>query len=189
MDREEFARRLQLATTQTLDFSRQFVWNNLPEHCRYVAVLGGAGLQPTLTDGETVYPQDVVPVGPLNVAGVVELLWRHGTVPEWINISAHSADDVSTYVELLCCARFTDRERLMYFFEQLDTSPFQVRGPSLPWHWQRGDDRFDLHWGHQGQMGCWCGASPAHPSKSATTEDCVTDREGSTSIVYSSDKP
>src|SRR5690242_246052 len=141
MDRDEFARRLQLATTQTLDFSRQCVWNDLPEHCRYVAVLGGAGLQPTPRDGEAVYPEDVGRVGPLDVAGVVEVLWRHGTVPEWINISVHSADDASTYIELLCCARFTDQEQLMYFFEQLDTSPFQVRGPSLPWDWQRGDDR------------------------------------------------
>jgi hypothetical protein len=160
MDRDEFARRLQLATTKTLDFSRQFVWNNLPEHCRYVAVLGDAGLQPTLRDGETVYPEEVGPVGPLDVMGAVEVLWRHGTVPEWINISAHSADDVSTYIELLCCARFTDREQLIYF-EQLDTCPFQVRGPSQPLEWRRGDDRFDLHWRQLGQTGCSCGVVPS----------------------------
>jgi hypothetical protein len=152
VDRDEFARRLQLATTQTLDFSRQFVWNNLPEHCRYVVVLGGARPQETLREGETVYPEDLGPVGPLDVAGVVALLWREGKVPEWIDIKPHSADEVSTILELLCCARFTDQDRLLYFFGQLDTSPFQVRGPNLPREWVAGDhDKFDLHWWHQRQ--------------------------------------
>jgi hypothetical protein len=151
VDRDEFARRLQLATSKTLDFSRQFVWNDLPEHCRYVVVLGGAGPQPTLREGETVYPEDVGPVGPLDVAGVVALLWRGSKVPEWVNIKAHSADEVSTYLELLCCACFTDQDRLLYF-EQLDTCPFQVRGPNLPPEWLAGDhSKFDLHWRHQRQ--------------------------------------
>ncbi len=152
MDQDEFARRLQLATTKTLDFSRQFVWNTLPEHCRYVVVLGGAGPQFKLREGETVYPEDVGPVGPLDSAGVVALLWREGKVPEWINIRPHSADEVSTELELTCCARFTDQERLLYFFGRVDTSPFQVCGPYLPPEWRDGDQsKFDLHWRHQRQ--------------------------------------
>ncbi len=55
--------------------------NTLPEHCRYVVVLGGAGLQPMLLDGETVYREEVRPVDPLDDTGVVELLWRDGTIP------------------------------------------------------------------------------------------------------------
>lgn len=150
MDQDQFAQRLRLATERTLEFSRTFVWNVLPEQCHYVVVLGETGFQFRLRDGETVYPEDVQweaeKVGPLDVAQVVAVLWREGKVPEWIDMAVREADEVATYVELLCCARFTDQERLLYDWSSAIT-PFQFRGPALPPSWQaKGSGPFDLHW-------------------------------------------
>lgn len=153
MERDQFAERLSLATTRTVDFGQQFVWNVLPAPCQYLVSLSREGAKHTVHAGETVFPEDAQRaaeyVGPLDVAGVVALVWRAGKIPEWINISVHSADEASTYLELVCCARFTDQERLLYF-PQSDICPFQVRGPVVPPGW-RGEDggKFDLHWRHQ----------------------------------------
>jgi hypothetical protein len=153
MDRDQFAHRLRLATTRTVDFGRRFVWNGFPAPSQYLVHLSRDGAKHIVHAGEIVFPEDALRaadyVGPLDVAGVVALVWRAGKIPEWINMSVQSVDETSTYLELVCCARFTDRERLLYF-PQSDICPFQVRGPAVPPGWQGEDgDKFDLHWRHQ----------------------------------------
>ncbi len=153
MERDQLARRLHLATTRAVDFSQQFVWNVLPAACQYLVSLSREGAKYSPRVGEMIYPEDAQReeefVGPVDVAGVVALVWRAGKIPEWINISVHSADEVTTYLELVCCARFTDQERLLYF-PLSDTCPFQVRGPVLPPGWRNDDGgKFDLHWRHR----------------------------------------
>jgi hypothetical protein len=153
VDRDEFVYRLQLASRYTLEFSRRYVWNTLPEHCRYLVRLG-EGDRHLECVGEMISAEDAQRwpehVGPLDVAGVVAWLWRDSTIPEWINIRADFADETSSYLELLHCARFTDQDHRLDFPWE-DTSPFQVLGPCLPRVGYRVEDdgTFDLHWYHK----------------------------------------
>lgn len=160
MDRDQLADRLRLATTRTVEFSRRFVWNELPDECRYLVSRGRAGANLTLKAGETVYPADVPGqfnhIAVLDLGGVVALLWREGKIPEWINLTVTSADESCTYIELMYCSRFTDQDHRLYY-QTSDTSPIVVCGPSIPpgWkaenpEWQTGTyHKFDLYWLHR----------------------------------------
>jgi hypothetical protein len=69
---------------------------------------------------------------------VIELLWRDGLVPEWINLSVYSSTTEATVIEVLCCGRYTANSELLYH-EHEGYPPFHVLGPTLPvgYDWQR----------------------------------------------------
>lgn len=135
MDRDQLVYRVRLATTRTVEFSRRFVWNELPDECRYLLIPARE---------------------PLELEEVMAFLWQEGKIPEWINLTVDSADEACTYIEVKCCGRFTDQDHQLYY-QTSDTSPIQVCGPSLPpgWQaenpeWQTGNyHKFDLHWLHR----------------------------------------
>ena len=75
---------------------------------------------------------------------VVEILWREGKVPEWINVQARKQDSASTFVKLVCCGRFTKEKKHLYHIHE-GRAPFHVLGPPLPVGYQEGD-KFSLYW-------------------------------------------
>jgi hypothetical protein len=96
-----------------------------------------------------VFPDDVTQygkrVGPLEAEQVVVLLWRNNFVPEWIDASIKRTDGKHSYIELLCCGRFTDQAKHLYY-SKTDVCPFGVKSPALPPHWDSSGKKFDLHW-------------------------------------------
>jgi hypothetical protein len=154
MDQDLLAQRLELATKQTLEFTQQDVWNVLPARTQYLVFPSRYGAQHTVQTGEMVFLEDAQRnpryVGPLDVAGVVAFLWREGFIPAWIDMSVYAVDETTTYLELLCCARFTNQERLLYYRDSA-TCPILVCGPHIPppgWENEK-DGKFDLHWRHK----------------------------------------
>jgi len=149
MEKDKFYDHLLKATGHSFDLARQFVRDHLPDSFSYLAYLNESYDGNPLEAGERVYPDDVVrfgkPVGPLTAQQVVELLWRDGLVPEWVDISVVRTEGDQTFMQLLCCGRFTDREEHLYYSHS-GVCPFGCKSPVVPPHWEIGDEPFDLQW-------------------------------------------
>jgi hypothetical protein len=127
------------------------VRNALPDSFLYTVHLNQSYDGNSLEPGEHVFPDDIArygaTVGPFNDSSVVDLLWRDGLVPEWIDISVERADSDHTHFSLLCCGRFADSPDHLYY-SQTDCCPFGVKSPVLPPRWDETHGPFDLHWRH-----------------------------------------
>ena len=149
MQKEIFHERLVRATGRSVDYARQMVRNRLPDSFLYLVHLNSSYDGNSLEAGERVFPDDVARhgacVGPASTERVVELLWRDGLVPEWIDIAVSRADSAHTFMELLCCGRFTDQSEHLYY-AKTDVCPFGCKSPYLPPDWEPGNESFDLDW-------------------------------------------
>ena len=149
MEKHTFHEHLARATFEALKCARELVHNRLPDSIGYMVHLSVSYDGNPLEPGEHVYPEDVArhgkKLGPLATEGVVELLWRDGLVPEWIDIAVARTDGTQTFMELLCCGRFTDSAEHLYY-SGTEVCPFGVKSPYLPPDWEKGDVPFDLHW-------------------------------------------
>ncbi len=151
MDKSVFAERLGRAAERARDFARTLVIEPLPDAIRFEVELNSSYDGNPLHPDEHVYPEDPTRIpaslrSRLTRAEVVELLWREGTIPEWINLSVTGEDGEHTLIELACCGRFTANAQLLYH-EREGYPPFHVLGPSLPPSYDsEGGKRFSLYW-------------------------------------------
>ena len=143
MDRTTFSRRLGEAVAAARNFGQQFIAETLPEPVR-CRVLLSQSMDHELRPGEVVYPTDRSPGAPLDLAEheVLDLLWRSGDVPEWIDVRVFDVVAGATIVELSVCGRFTSKDGLLYH-QQGGRPPFHVTSPPLPPGYQYGE-RFSL---------------------------------------------
>jgi hypothetical protein len=152
MDKATFEKHLIEATKRVIEFTPQFVFNDLPGEVRYLIspncsnddLYGPIGKDEERFPDDTFLFDDRRKVKPADVKEVVEFLWRNEKVPHWININAHSADDSYTYLELICCGRFVGPSRRLYH-EKYGIPPFHCLGPTIPPNWEQGI-KFDLNW-------------------------------------------
>ena len=149
MEKADFHKRLNEATEHAFSFAREMVSNHLPLPIHYIVRLNRSYDGNPLKPGEYVYPDDLALHGPcispLTSDQVVDLLWREGRIPEWIDIAVVRTDASHTYMELSCCGRFTDVEELLYY-SRGKICPFGCKSPPLPPDWKTGDAPFDLLW-------------------------------------------
>jgi hypothetical protein len=149
MNKATFSDHLAKATSHSFDFAKRYVRNQLPESIRYLVRLNQSFDGNPLAQGEHVFPDDVARHGaricPLSAEQVVELLWRDGLVPEWIDISVESTDGTNCFMQLLCCGRFSEQAEHLYY-SKTDVCPFGCKSPPMPLDWKAGDEPFDLHW-------------------------------------------
>jgi hypothetical protein len=136
MDRETFAQRLHQASIAARDFSRQFFLETLPDEMLFRVRLNQSYEGNRLDADERLYPDDSI----LNLTEklarctgeeAVNVLWREGRVPEWVDISVVAKTGSATIMQLVCCGRFASDEQLLYHAER-GQSPFQVVGPNCP---------------------------------------------------------
>lgn len=94
---------------------------------------------------ERVFPDDpesTQTLGPFTTDAVIELLWRDGWVPEWIDLIVHAADETTTTMLLECCGRFTTGTHL---YHTKLSPPFATKiGPLPPGH--KEGEHFSLNW-------------------------------------------
>ncbi|MFP2958400.1 hypothetical protein ACLEPN_11300 [Myxococcus sp. 1LA] len=151
MDKSAFAERLCRAAERTRDFTRTFIIETLPDTIRFDVQLNVSYDGHPLHPDERVYPEDSerIPVtlrSRLTQEDVVELLWRDGAVPEWIDLKVGREDGEHTLIVVSCCGRFTANEQLLYH-EHEGYPPFHVHGPSLPPPYERENQaRFSFYW-------------------------------------------
>ncbi|MBK6895845.1 MAG: hypothetical protein IPH06_04570 [Alphaproteobacteria bacterium] len=144
ISREGFAKNLDISARLARDFTRKFVTNTLPDAMTYIVSLN-CSYDKNLREGEKTFPEDLEnPVRYFdNQEDIVNLLWRDGLVPEWIDLHVFKADENFTHINLACCGRFTSNKQLIY--HMYEYAPFIEKGPALPTGYKEGV-KFDLHW-------------------------------------------
>ena len=151
MEHAVFAERLAIAARRAVEFARTFVEETLPDAIRFRVRLNSSYDGNPLHVDERVYPDDhhahsIDELAQMVEAALVDLLWRDGAVPEWIDFSVKATDDDATIVEAMCCGRFTANDAILYH-EREGIPPFHVVGPALPPGWKRENPpRFSLYW-------------------------------------------
>ena len=151
MNKDIFQGNLIKATERVMPFSREYVTNPLPDSCRYLVFPNQSYDGNPLVADEQVFPDESLPqgeyLGPFQFHDVIEYLWRDGKVPEWVNVTVYSYDKSHTYLELLCCGRFTAMDEGLYHRAE-NIPPFHVLGPNLPPNWKglEASGKFDLYW-------------------------------------------
>ena len=135
--REDFHVQLLAATFAALRFSQELVKNRLVLNVRYLVILNQS-CDFNASGDEVVYPEDDGRFqADLTDSDVVDLLFRNGCCPEWIDIAVAGADRKTTLVSLYCCGRFCSEESRMYY-TWTGFQPFGVKGPDLPKGWREG---------------------------------------------------
>ena len=144
-----FEKNLISAARHALEFARTLVTNHLPDNIRYVVYLGASYDGNPLEDGEQTFPDDYKGKQHcfVNSDGVIDLLWREGKVPEWINVSVESEDGEYTSIKLECCGRYSDDIDHMYHAHE-GKAPFHVLGPPMPPDYELSGhgEKYDLYW-------------------------------------------
>lgn len=147
MERELFTRRLLEAAVSARDFARTFIEEPLPDAMRFRVQLNSSHDANASPDFK-LYPEDSSPERArahhdLSANEVVDLLWRDGLVPQWIDVQVVDERGDFTLLEILACGRFiADESRLYYTWTEI--APFGPKGPTLPVDYVEGQ-RFSIH--------------------------------------------
>ncbi|MBO6940159.1 MAG: hypothetical protein JJ863_34625 [Deltaproteobacteria bacterium] len=155
MDRDRFARRFAEAAISARDFARTFIEEPLPDAMRFRVRLNSS-YDGTASDDFRLYPGDSSAEIARRLANateeeVVATLWRHGRVPQWVNLSTIGLTARETLVEVMACGRFTANEGVLYHRPE-GRPPFHVLGPALPPGHSEGE-KFSIY-----NVGdCWTG--------------------------------
>jgi hypothetical protein len=151
VERTIFAARLVDAARHAVEFARGFVEERLPDAVRFRVELNSSYDGNPLPPDVRTYPDDrrkhpLEQIARLSIESLVDLLWRDGAVPEWIDFSVEAVDEDATIIGVMTCGRFTTSESRLYH-EREGRPPFHVLGPALPPEkWRDNNGRFSLWW-------------------------------------------
>lgn len=107
MTRDEFQNRLNSAAAEAIVFARAFVENVLSDAARFHVLLNQS-YDRNAAAQERLFPEeDGRAFDCLTDQEVVELLFRDGCCPEWIDVAVEGQSSTGTRVRLLCCGRYT----------------------------------------------------------------------------------
>ncbi len=150
MDKPLFADHFRRAHEAALSFAREMVVQHLPEARLFLIYPNQSYDGHPLVSDEEVYPEETLPedehLAPLTESETIDWLWRNGKVPEWIDVSVQRCDKKVSFIQLLCCGRYTANDELLYH-QQAGRPPFHVTSPPLPPRWKSVEEngRFNLH--------------------------------------------
>lgn len=131
MDKYGFLDLLKKATTIAFDFAKEFVQDNLPKDFSYSVELNASYDNPTLTQFDLYPEDDNKKVEFIGEKEVVELLFRKGKIPVWIDISVECIRNNTTVLRLLCAGRYSESEDEFYY-KNGGTGPFGIKSPTHP---------------------------------------------------------
>ena len=147
MNKNEFRQRLDFATKQVFELTRQFCINELVDNYRFILVPSARTYDEHLTSRE----QDVLAIWNkyentlLTADEIVDMLVRDSKVPLWINITISESREEVTIIELLCSRRLRNDEELHH---NQETPPFHILSPPMPPEmvFNNSDWKYDLNW-------------------------------------------
>ena len=138
----EFRHLLLKASEHAVRFGERYVVQELPSTFRYHVQLNQS-FDGNATSDEVLYPEDggkeAVRV---SAETVVALLFRDGRCPEWIDVNVEAVGTGFTLLSLLCCGRYTNDRKKMYYEDQ-GLGPFGIKSPYLPPDYVEGT-KFDI---------------------------------------------
>lgn len=133
MQLSEFAQLLDVSTADAIAFAKTMLLDHLPSNVAYRVFPNQSHDHNRRPD--VVYPDDSLnsPDDYLEMSReqCICFLYRVGRIPEWIDLSVGSADENLTYVDCLCCGRFTDEDERLYY-ARCERGPFGVKSPTFP---------------------------------------------------------
>jgi hypothetical protein len=135
MDRSVFHERLRSAVGLAVKFAGSMILDILQNNPSFIVATNDSN-DSNIKGGETRFGAlDLKPNefwGPLeNENLVVDLLWKNGLVPEWIDVCLATDSKNRQYIELHCCGRFTADEERLYYRER-GIPPFSIKSPAIP---------------------------------------------------------
>jgi len=142
MDRQIFAQRLATASRRAAEFARRFLEETLPADLLFRVHLNES-YDGNATPEFVLFPEDssdaaVVQHKDVGLDDALEVLWRDGMVPQWVNLTVAAETGSATVIDVVACGRFTADESLLYH-QQEGFAPFHVLGPTLPIGYKDGD--------------------------------------------------
>jgi hypothetical protein len=151
MTRDDFSQNLRKAALSSHAKALVLVENELKPPFAFLVKLNQSFDGNPLANGEVI-PSEIRAkgenqIGPLTHDEVVDLLWRDGLVPEWVDIIPWEAAASGLSFQLTCCGRFAESEPLLYHAKE-GYPPFHAPGVWTPPDWESLDDtgRFDVNW-------------------------------------------
>ena len=131
MTKEEFLILIKGASFASFKFAQQYLKNNLVPKFRYDVFLNISHDDPSLTQFD-IYPGDNerIEIG-LTDKEVIDLIYRNGKVPVWIDISVYKSNRKTTCFKLLWAGRYSDNKEEFYYHKG-GTGPFGIKSPDLP---------------------------------------------------------
>jgi hypothetical protein len=152
MNRETFQEHLLRAAELAVSFARKYVLNDLPDQVVFLVHPNQSCDENPRRGDEETYPDDSQkddqPLTFTTAEAVVDYLWRNEKVPEWIDINVEREDGTHTYLQLICCGRFSSMEELMYHRDG-GVPPFSIKSPNLPPGYDTSEAetrKFDVNW-------------------------------------------
>ncbi len=151
MDKSTFIEHFETASQKAISLAQEFVVQSLPQKSKYLLFPCQSFDENPLKDDEQIYPEEELPeneyLGPYDIEQAISFLWREKKIPEWVDASVHSEDAEFTYLQLLCCGRFTALEKNFYHLEE-GYPTFHVTSPPLPIGWESIEEsgKFNLYW-------------------------------------------
>jgi len=153
VERPVFARHFSEAAKVARDFARRFLEEQLPDKMIFRVHLNSSYDANAGSDVK-VFPEDssgdrALATKQLEEEGVVELLWRDGFVPQWVDLMVVGLTEKETIVDVVSCGRFAEDEERLYY-AQTGIAPFSPKGPFLPVNHADGQ-RFSVY----ERSSCW----------------------------------
>jgi hypothetical protein len=137
MTKQEFLFNLKGASLVSLKFAENYIKNKLTTDFKYNVILNSSTDDPKLTQFDIYREDDGIMKLDLTDQEVVELLYRKGKVPVWIDINVLKSSRKSTTFNLLCAGRYSD-DKKEYYYNENGSGPFGIKSPKLPVDYKEG---------------------------------------------------
>ena len=125
MEKAEFKSLLEKSSINSYEFAKDYLVNDLPKIFKY-----------------TLQFNDIKEAELKSELEVVDLLFRNGEVPVWIDISVDTVYKKFTVFRLLYSDRYSGDIEELYYYKR-GTGPFGIKSPNLPLYFKEGD-KFDI---------------------------------------------
>ncbi|MFD2566934.1 hypothetical protein [Pseudotenacibaculum haliotis] len=125
MTKEEFLFRLQGASFLAMKFAENYVKNKLYTEFRYDVTL----IEPENRSKE---------FSEIKENEAVDLIFKEGKVPTWIDISVSKVTKKETIINLLCSKDYSKKKEDLYYTEG-GSKPFGIKSPNLPIGYKKGE--------------------------------------------------
>lgn len=137
MTKEEFLILINGASFVSFKFAEKYLKDKLIPEFRYNVFLNISHDDPSLIQFD-IYPEDDdrIEIG-LTDKQVLDLIYRSGKVPVWIDIAVSKSDRKTTTFKLLCAGRYSDNKD-EYYYQSGGTGPFGIKSPNLPINYKEG---------------------------------------------------
>ena len=134
MQQSEFTRLLDISTADAIAFAKTILLDSLPVGYVY-RVFPNQSYDDNRGPDVIVYPEDSLEslddYIEMTRDECVSFLYRDGRIPEWIDISVGGANNNLTFIDCLCCGRFTDNDEHLYY-TRCQRGPFGIKSPTFP---------------------------------------------------------